>query len=264
MNFENKNKKSVEKLSQISDHVNRKIIEAKRKLGKHTKDFFDIQNSEVLGLLGFTKDKSGNDEIGLCEPLYPPNGGWKKDEPISYGAQHMDSPPIIYEKKPNNAIDFLAVLPQTEYLEKKLKLTPGKRIIIVGIPYYDLEGNGEVIVDRNIQIYRNEEGFLVANKIMEDGGIVKPGVLNLDDMQVYSDPKSLFYGTTKRKLGNGEIQLLTTTYKFPTFSADGEYKHHRSQIEICVTTPDDTGDEIIIEFYGTQSKFPNNIYIREI
>ena len=93
--------------------------------------------------------------------------------------------PLKYEKKSGNLLGMFKQILPSEELEDggftiktfKLDLKPNTRIIIDGIDYRDIT-TGQIVRQRHLEIYRNEQGYLVAKKIV-NGEIEIKGTFNL-------------------------------------------------------------------------------------
>lgn len=138
-------------------------------------------------------------------------------------------------------------------VEQEFTVPDGRRLVIEGIPYCNIQ-TGEREANRTVQIYHNQEGFLVADKVVE-GEIARKGsvVLAPDASRkhvVLGETQSGRRGSTPYNYEKqilpltNDVQLMSTTYKIP--HGDGSY----SQMEIVIVTPDDTGDQIQIAFVG--------------
>lgn len=126
----------------------------------------------------------------------------------------------------------------------RFQVGEGRRIVIDRIPYRD-KATGDLIADRNVQVYRNRFGYLVADKVV-DGEIAKPGT-------------QIEQNNEKKEYESGEVQLLSTTYDFPL--SEGKYQ----SVEITLTTEDDTGDSFEIELISSNLEgFHGEIPIKSV
>lgn len=183
-------------------------------------------------------------------------------------------PPVREFLYRNSKIDpvfsFSDMGEDSEPVEREFTVPSGERIIIDGIPEYDIE-SGERQADRTVQVYHNEEGFLMADKVI-DGQVSRKGsVLVAPDevgkMEILGKSYTTRKGDVmplnyeKQLLPDGTLQLMATTYKFPVGTAGGHY----SQVEVQVTTPDDAGDRVTVAFVGSHvGRFPEPITIKQI
>lgn len=184
-------------------------------------------------------------------------------------------PPVSeqeFEKYPplftTRNLDELSNAAAPGFFEKDSALGSGKRLIISGIPYRDTES--AEAVERTVQIYRNEQGYLVANKVITKGEqafIDQKGSISVEHTTEGSLIKERLgknvtqfpYDYQKQDLSVGGTQLLSTTYKIP--HEGGSY----SSIEIKVITPDDRTDVVQIQFWGSSNGLlPEPILIREV
>lgn len=155
-------------------------------------------------------------------------------------------------------------------VEQGFTVPYGKRLVIEGIPYCNIQ-TGEREANRTVQIYHNQEGFLVADKVVEGeiarkGSVVLAPNVSSGRLEILGETQSGRKGSTtpfnyeKQILPlTNEVQLMSTTYKIP--HGGGSY----SQMEIVVVTPDDTGDQVKISFVGEHiGKLPQPITVKQI
>jgi hypothetical protein len=193
-----------------------------------------------------------------------------KWELVTEPHRNLRKPPVEYERVGQNEIGRVLGMPSSgddipEVFEK-LTLEDGTRIIIDGIPYFDFP-SGRVLSDRCIQIYRNQEGFLVADRIIEDingeSSDIQPKSYQVSDPDLVIERDSLqlqpLHGKTD---ADNDTELVSTTYK---------YRHATyGEVEITVGTPDDTGNEVwvsIADLYmprPANDLFPQPIVFRKV
>ena len=139
----------------------------------------------------------------------------------------------------------------------------GKRIIVDNIPKRDLV-TGELEVDRSIQIYKNPEGFLVADEVRNDqpvrmGTAVIDRTPSGDALLSGIIPGAEDINNSKKDLPNGEVELIGLDYKFPL--GGGSY----SSVHISISCPTDQGNSVKIAVLGIgMSRLPEPILIREV
>jgi len=155
------------------------------------------------------------------------------------------------------------------------KVPDGKRLVIDGIPkgskYDDYPYTDEKPLDRiQVQIYHNPEGYLVADKVDASGLIGKKRPVNIqptDDPRVVAidqdapEQRSMdsLWPSNDRKQeyvnpldpNNRTIQLISTT---STWVAEQEGRYY--QLEITVSTPDDGGNDVHLDFGNSSKPIP--------
>ncbi len=198
---------------------------------------------------------SPTDLSGDSEPYVPgqqealPPIEFRSPEPVSDIHRRLSMevlPEFMYARaEPIHRIDKIASAMEEEGHGLKLTLGEDERLIVQGIPYMD-RATGEFLSNRVIQIYRNREGFLIADKVV-NGEAVVPATVVLEEIPEghrISEliPEDRRYNHSKKDTPDGETELLSTTYNIP--HGRGSY----SRVEIVVRTPDDSGDEIELDF----------------
>jgi hypothetical protein len=211
---------------------------------------------------------------GLQVPL-PPVGDFTPQErvPDEHRTKSKDPlPEFIYRN--NKAVSVFTLTEMGEDsdpIEREFVLPSGERLIIDGIPYYDIE-SGQRERDRTVQVYHNQEGFLMADRVV-NGEISRKGSLVvvpgedgrmevLGESHILRRGDKVSYNYEKQLLADGSLQLMATTYKFPIGNTRGAY----SSVEVVVSTPDDVGDTVKVSFVGGNdgSSFPEPITIKQV
>jgi hypothetical protein len=220
------------------------------------------------------------------DKFHPTTAGlpeWHDDEVeriVTDAHRTMSDPPVDYETD-DPRVQVLGVYERLFdeasddwRLRLQYPILPGSRIVVADIPYYDFQ-TGAPAGERELQIYRNSEGFLVADKVVGGEGdkhlARRPPMQRLPSLT--NDNASVLMPDTSARpersindkkidYPDGTSQLTTTTFKYPARPTErhpftpGAY----NQCEIIVSAPQgDQGDQVEIYFRGGPGEMPPRI-----
>jgi hypothetical protein len=187
-------------------------------------------------------------------------------KPVKELHRRLSKPPmkrIFFERvAPLSEVSMIADQRDDPEMSKKYEVRDGRRLIIEGIPVKDLR-SGEPLADRSIQVFKNPEGYLVAEEVVNDqnnrgGSVILERTEQGSAVVKEIIPDNQLKDNEKMNLPGGSVQLIDLEYKWPR--GGGSY----SSVHIGVSTPSDEGNEVNISLVGFPNKLPEPIKFREV
>jgi len=200
----------------------------------------------------------------------------------------QSKPPVDFERVDSNVLASTGACIREGDLDvvrgtwtRDFTLRDDTRIVIDGIANHDLDTN-ETMGEKCIQVYKNQEGFLVADKAFRPDGISpwelerrpqvrlsprdEEGTLRLSVDT--SAPPMRSINDRRQLMSDGSLQLTTTTLEWPKLDRDGGFDPSvRERAEISVYSPDDTGNHVRVTIWTGMSmvkRLPEPIVVRQV